>query len=116
MAIRIILMLVIIASSFILGMCVGFLRNMSTIEQLEKRLEPKDKPPLILHDTADLTRYTVDTLVPDEVIRKEKGYEVSEYVATSISKQLEPLILKTVVSERDILTNKVRYRFELWVK
>lgn len=114
MAVRIILMLVIIVSSFILGMCFGFLKDMATIEKLEKRLEPKDKPPLIIHDAADLTRYTVDTMVPGEVFRSDA--DVSEYVASSIAKQLEPLILKTVISERDILTDKVRYRFELWVK
>lgn len=114
MATRIILLLVIIASSFVLGMCVEGLRNIATIEKFEKRLEPKDKPPLIIHDAADLTRYNVDTTVPGEVFRSD--VDVSEYVASSIAKQLEPLILKTVISERDILTDKVRYRFELWVK
>lgn len=117
MVIRIILMLVIIASSFILGMCVGFLKNMSTVEQLEKRLEPTDRPSSMIYDVADLKRYTVDTIVPDEYFRSEGSQDqVSNYIASSISKQLEPLILKTVVSEMDVLTNKVRYRFDLWIK
>lgn len=117
MVTKIILLLVIIVSSFILGMCVEGLRNIATIEKFEKRLEPKDRPSSVIYDTADLKRYTVDTIVPDEYLRSEElqGH-VSDYIASSISKQLEPLILKTVVSEMDVLTNKVRYRFDLWVK
>lgn len=117
MATKIILLIVIIVSSFILGMCVGELKNLATIEKFEKRLEPHDKPLSVIYEPADFKRYTVDTIVPDEYLRSEELQDqVSNYIASSIAKQLEPLILKTVVSEMDVLTNKVRYRFDLWIK